>query len=148
VSLKDRISADLKEAMKAKDRLRLDTLRSAISAFSYRRIEVGRELAEEDQVETVRKLVKQRADSISEFGRAGRSDLVDKETRERDILAAYLPPQKTPDEIRAVVRSAIEALPPDQRAQGPLMKAVLPGLRGSADGALVRSIVLEELART
>jgi uncharacterized protein YqeY len=146
MSLKDRISADLKDAMKARDRLRADTLRSVISAFSYRRIEVGRELSDDDQLEAVRKLHKQRSDSITEFARGGRADLVDKETRERDILSTYLPPQKTADEIRNLVRDAIAALPPEQRNQGALMKAVLPGLRGSADGGLVRSVVLEELA--
>jgi uncharacterized protein YqeY len=147
MTLKDQIANDLKDAMRARDRLRLDTLRSAISAFSYRRIEVGRDLSPDDQVETVRKLVKQRNDSIVEFGRAGRMELVEKETQERDILAAYLPAQKTADEVRSLVRAALEGMAPDQRNQGALMKAVLPGLRGSADGALVRSVVLEELAK-
>jgi uncharacterized protein YqeY len=146
LSLKERISADLKEAMKARDQVRLDTLRSALSAFSYRRIEIGRELGEDEQAEAVRKLVKQRTDSIEEFNRAGRLDLVTKETREREILAAYLPAQKTAEEIRAVVRAALAGLPAAQRNQGALMKAVLPGLRGSADGATVRTIVVEELA--
>jgi uncharacterized protein len=146
MTLKERIGADLKDAMKARDQVRLDTLRSALSAFSYRRIEIGRELSDEDQVEAVRKQVKQRNDSIVEFQRAGRAELVEKETRERDILAAYLPAQKTADEIRAIVRAAIAALPPEGRNQGALMKAVLPGLRNSADGATVRAIVLEELA--
>jgi uncharacterized protein len=147
MTLKDRISADLKDAMKARDRLRADTLRSAISAFSYRRIEVGRDLSEDDQLEAVRKLVKQRGDSIAEFERAGRAELVEKETREREILSAYLPRQKTADEIRPIVREALAAMPPAERTQGALMKAVLPGLRGSADGALVRTVVLEELAK-
>lgn len=145
MTLKDQIAEHLKEAMKARDRLRADTLRSAISAFSYRRIEVGRDLSEEDQIEAIRKLYKQRGDSIVEFERAGRTELAEKEKREREILGAYLPQQKGPDEIRAAVRAALEALPPEQRNQGALMKAVLPGLRGLADGALVRSIVLEEL---
>ena len=144
--LKDRIAADLKEAMKARDQVRLDTLRSALSAFSYRRIEVGRELAEADQLDVVRKQVKQRADSIAEFERAGRAELVEKESREREILAAYLPPQKSADEIRAVVREALAALPAGGRNQGSLMKASLAQLRGSADAGLVRQIALEELA--
>jgi uncharacterized protein YqeY len=147
MALKDRIGADLKEAMKARDQVRTDTLRSALSAFSYRRIEIGRDLGEEEQVEAVRKLAKQRADSITEFAKAGRTDLVDKETRERGILEAYLPAQKTADEVREIVREALAPLAPEQRNQGALMKAVLPGLRGSADGGLVRTIVLEELAK-
>jgi hypothetical protein len=145
MALKDQLSSDLKEAMKARDQVRLDTLRSVLSAFSYRRIEVGRELGDDDQVEVVRKQVKQRNDSIAEFAKAGRTELVDKETRERDILSAYLPAQKSADEIREAVRRAMEA-DPSARNQGALMKAVLPGLRGQADGALVRQVVLEELA--
>ena len=144
--MKDRIAADLKVAMKARDQLRVDTLRSALSAFSYRRIEVGRELSEADQLDVVRKQHKQRGDSIVEFERAGRSELVAKESRERDILAEYLPAQKSADEIRAEVRDAIAALPAEGRNQGAVMKAVLGRLRGSADGAAVRAIVLEELA--
>ncbi|MBV9103057.1 MAG: GatB/YqeY domain-containing protein, partial [Candidatus Eremiobacteraeota bacterium] len=131
------MSADLKDAMKARDRVRADTLRSAISAFSYRRIEVGRDLDENDQLDAVRKLVKQRNDSIEAFERGGRTELVEKETRERDILTAYLPQQKTAEEIRAVVRSALAGMRPEIRNQGAVMKAVLPGLRDSADGALV-----------
>ena len=147
MALKERIEADLRAAMKARDQLRVDTLRSALSAFSYRRIEVGRDLGDDDQTEVVRKPVKQRNDSIAEFARAGRSELVDKETRERDILSAYLPAQKNVEEIRVVVREALTALPPASRNQGSVMKAVLPGLRGSADGKAVRDVVLEELAR-
>jgi len=146
MTLKDRIGADLKDAMKAKDRVRTDTLRSAISAFSYRRIEVGRDLDEADQVDAIRKLVKQRNDSIEAFKGAGRTELVDKETREREILSAYLPRQKSTEEIRAVVREALTAMAPEARSQGSLMKAVLPSLRGEADGAAVRAVVLEELA--
>jgi uncharacterized protein YqeY len=144
---KDRIAADLKEAMKARDQVRLDALRSVLSAFSYRRIEAGGELSEADQLDVVRKQHKQRGDSIAEFERAGRPELVAKESRERDILAAYLPAQKTPAEIRAIVVEAIAALPPEGRNQGAVMKAVLPLVKGSADGGAVRTLVLEELAR-
>jgi hypothetical protein len=146
MTLKDRIASDLKDAMKARDQVRLDTLRSVLSAFSYRRIEVGRELSEADQLDVVRKQFKQRSDSIAEFERAGRAELVAKETRERDILAGYLPAQKSAEEIRAVVRGAIAALPPEGRNQGAIMKAVLETLRGSADGGAIRAVVLEELA--
>ena len=128
MSLKDRISSELKDAMRAKDQVRLDTLRSAISAFSYRKIEAGRELGDDEQVDVVRKLVKQRSDSISEFGKAGRTDLVEKETRERDILAALLPAQKTAEDIRPAVRAALASLAPEQRNQGAAMKLLMPFL--------------------
>lgn len=147
MSIKDRITADLKEAMKARDQVRLDTLRSAISAFSYKRKETTEDLTEGDQLAIVQRLVKQRSDSIEQFRKAGRTELADKETREREILQEYLPAQKTPDEIRAVVRDAIAALPPEGRNQGALMKAVLPQLKGLADGNAVRQIVGEELAK-
>jgi uncharacterized protein YqeY len=132
--------------MRAKDQVRLDTLRSALSAFSYRKIEAGKELEEADQVEIVRKLVKQRTDSIEQFGKGGRTDLVEKETREREILSALLPPPKSADEVRAIVRTALATLAPDQRNQGAAMKLVMPQLRGEADGNTIRQVVVEELA--
>jgi uncharacterized protein len=145
MSLKDRVSAELKDAMRAKDQVRLDTLRSAISAFSYRKIEAGRDLGEDEQIDVVRKLVKQRADSIAEYARAGRTDLVERETREREILAALLPAQKSAEEIRPAVRAALATLPPEQRTTGAAMKLLMPKLRGESDGATIRAVVVEEL---
>lgn len=146
MSIKDQITADMKEAMKARDQLRLDTLRSIVSAFSYRRIEAGADLSDDDQLAVVQKLVKQRNDAVAEYTKAGRTELADKEASERDILQKYLPAQKSADEIRTVVRSALAGLPADGRNQGALMKIVMPQLKGVADGNLVRQIVTEELA--
>jgi uncharacterized protein YqeY len=145
LTIRERIGADLKEAMKARDQVRLDTLRAALSGFTYRRVEAGRELTEEEQLDVIRRLVKQRSDSIAEFAKAGRSELVEKETREREILQSYLPPQKSPDEIRAAVREIIASLPEGGRTQGAVMKVAMPRLRGTADGNVVRQIVTEEL---
>jgi uncharacterized protein YqeY len=147
LALKDRIGAELKEAMKARDQVRVDTLRSALSAFSYRRIEAGRELEESEQIEVVRKLVKQRTDSIDEFRKGNRQDLVDKEMRERELLDALLPPQKSVDDLRPIVREAVAALPEAQRNQGAAMKVLMPRLKGEADGNTIRQLVLEELGR-
>lgn len=146
VSIQERVTADLKEAMRARDQVRLDTLRSVISAFNYRRIEAGTDLAEADQLAVVQRLAKQRADSIEQFTKAGRTELADKESREREILQSYLPAQKSAEEIRSLVRAALAALPPDGRNQGAVMKAVLPQLKGLADGNAVRQVVTEELA--
>jgi len=131
--------------MKAKDQVRVDTLRSVLSAFSYRKIEAGRELNDDEQADTVRRQIKQRSDSIAEFTKGGRTDLVAKETREREILAALLPALKSAEEIRPVVRAALSALSPEQRNQGGAMKALMPQLRGEADGGTIREVVLEEL---
>lgn len=146
MTLKERISTDLKEAMKAREQLRVETLRSALSAFSYRKIEAGRELEDADQIEVVRKLVKQRTDSIVEYEKGKRPELAAKEAAEREILVALLPAQKSADEIRPVVLSALAALAPGDRNQGNAMKAVMPKLKGEADGSTIRQVVLEELA--
>ena len=145
-SIKDTITADLKDAMRARDQVRLDTLRSVISAFNYRRIEAGSDLSEADQLAVVQKLVKQRADSIEQFTNAGRTELAAKETREREILQQYLPAQKSVEEIRAIVRAALAGLPAEARNQGAAMKLVMPQLKGLADGNAIRQIVSEELA--
>jgi uncharacterized protein len=147
MSVKDSITADMKEAMKARDQVRLDTLRSVLSAFTYKRVEAGHDLADDEQLAVVQKLVKQRADSIAEYSKAGRTDLVDKETRERDILQVYLPAQKSPEEVREVVKTALAGIPQEGRNQGAAMKVVMPLLKGLADGNIVRQIVTEELAK-
>ncbi|MFY9632060.1 MAG: GatB/YqeY domain-containing protein [Candidatus Cybelea sp.] len=144
--LKDRIAADLKEAMRARDQLRLDTLRSALSGFIYKRSESGQEISDNDEVDVVRRLVKQRSDSETEFARAGRPELADKERREREILMAYLPAQRSAAEIREIVQSVLAELPEGSRNIGAVMKVVMPQLREVADGNLVRQIVTEELA--
>jgi uncharacterized protein YqeY len=148
VAVKDQITADLKEAMKARDQVRLDTLRSVLSAFTYKRVEAGHDPTDDEQLALVQKLVKQRNDSIAEFGKAGRTELVEKETRERDILQKYLPEQKSAEEVRAIVREAIGGIPAEGRNQGAAMKVVMPLLKGLADGNVVRQIVTEELAQT
>jgi uncharacterized protein YqeY len=145
MSIKERITADLKDAMRARDQVRLDTLRSVISAFNYRRIDAGSELSDEEQLAVVQRLVKQRNDSIEQFAKAGRTELAAKETREREILLDYLPAQKSADDIRAVVRAALAGLPEGGRNQGAVMKLVMPQLKGVADGNLVRQVVGEEL---
>jgi hypothetical protein len=145
-TLKDRIASDLKEAMRARDQLRLDTLRSALSGFIYKRTENGQELSDAEELEVVRRLVKQRGDSLAEFEKAGRADLADKERAEREILNAYLPPQRSAAEIREIVQSVLAELPGDARNAGAVMKVVMPQLKGVADGNLVRQIVTEELA--
>ena len=144
-SLKDRISSDLTEAMKARDQVRRDTLRSALSGFTYKRTEAGADLTDADELAVLQKLVKQRGDSLAEFEKAGRQDLADKERAEREILMAYLPAQKSADEVRAIVKEIIAGLPAESRNQGGAMKAAMPRLKGEADGNLIRQIVTEEL---
>ncbi len=145
-ALKDRIASDLKDAMRARDQLRLNTLRSALSGFIYKRTEGGHELSDADELDVVRRLVKQRADSLAEFEKAGRTDLADKERTEREILLAYLPAQRSATQVREIVQSVLAELPPESRNAGAVMKIVMPQLRGQADGNLVRQIVTELLS--
>lgn len=145
-ALGDRIASDLKEAMRARDQLRLDTLRSALSGFTYKRSEAGQDLSDSDELEVVRRLVKQRGDSIAEFEKAGREDLAARERCERDVLLAYLPKQLSEAEIAQIVESALAELDAGARTQGNAMKIVMPRVRGLADGNLVRRIVGEKLA--
>ncbi|MBV8723774.1 MAG: GatB/YqeY domain-containing protein [Candidatus Eremiobacteraeota bacterium] len=144
--LRDQIASDLKDAMRARDQLRMDTLRSALSGFTYKRTESGQELTEADELDVVRRLARQRGDAIAEFERAGRTELAQKERTEREILQAYLPAQRSPGEVREIVQSVLAELPPENRNTGAVMKVVMPQLRGQADGNLVRQIVAEELA--
>lgn len=145
MSVKEQISADLKEAMKAKDQIRIDTLRSALSAFTYKKVEKGVDLTAEEESAVLQKQVKQRNDSIAEYTKANRNDLMERELIERDILAKYLPAQKSKEEIVAIVRGVIAGLPADARNQGAIMKAVMPQVKGLADGNLVKQVVTEEL---
>ena len=156
MSLKEKISADLKEAMKARDQVRVDTLRSALSAFSYKKLEAKpgqaeagegakSELSAEEELAVMQKQVKQRNDSIAEFTKANRPELVSKEVIERDILATYLPAQKSEEEVRLLVKTIIDGMPAEGRNQGGAMKVVMPQLKGLADGNLVRQIVTELL---
>lgn len=132
--------------MRARDQLRLDTLRSALSGFIYKRTEGGRQLSDADEFDVVRRLVKQRGDSLAEYEKAGRADLASKERAEREILLAYLPAQRSATEIRQIVQSVVAELPAESRNAGAVMKIVMPQLRGLADGNLVRQIVTELLS--
>ena len=122
--------------MQARDQLRLDTLRSALSGFIYKRTESGRELSDAEELEVVRRLVKQRGDSLAEFEKAGRADLADKERAEREILNAYLPPQRSAAEIREIVaeragRAARRLAQRGRRDEGRHAPAQRPGRRQS-----------------
>lgn len=145
MSVRQQISDDLKEAMRARDQVRIDTLRSVMSAFTYKKTETGKDLTVEEELAVLQKQVKQRNDSIAEFSKAGRTELVEKETLEKNILSKYLPAQKSADEIREVVRSIIAGMPENARNQGAVMKVVMPQLKGLADGNVVREIVSDEL---
>lgn len=145
--LLERIDQDLKSAMKAGDKVRLETLRMAKSAIKYRQIEKTEPLTDEEILSVFSSLVKQRKDSIEQFRKAGREDLAQKEEKEMEVLHAYMPRQLGPEEISALVAEAIK----ESGAKGPqdmgkVMKILMPKLKGAADGKLVNEKVREALS--
>jgi uncharacterized protein YqeY len=131
--------------MKARDAERTSTLRMAISAMQYRTIERNGQLSEEDQVDVLRKQVKQRDDSIEEYRKASRGDLADKELRERVILESYLPARMGADELRAAVKEALAPVAADAKF-GDAMKAAMAALKDRADGKAIQEAVKAEMA--
>jgi len=137
---------DLKSAMRAGDELRKSTLRMLRSAIGYKEVEVQRSLSDDEVLDVIAKQVKQRQDSISEFTKGGRQDLVDQERAEMEILVTYLPKQLTREEITELARAAILKLEvSDIKQQGMVMKALQPQVKGRADGRLVNEVVRQLL---
>jgi uncharacterized protein len=132
--------------MKARDTERLLTLRMAISAMNYRRIERNGQLSDEEQLDVMRKQVKQREDSITEFKRGNREDLVDKETREREILKLYLPAEMDSAALVAAVTEALAPLGPNPQF-GAAMKAAMAALKDKASGKAIQEAVRAALEK-
>ena len=146
-TLSETVSSDITAAMKAKDAPRLSALRMLKAAIMNKSVEKGRDLEDAEVLQVVGALVKQRRDSIEQFSKAGRTDLVEKETGEIAVLDRYLPPAITPEEIDAAVTAAIaETGATSAKDMGKVMKAVMPKLAGkNADGRAVNDAVRRKL---
>ena len=147
-NLNQQIAADLTAAMKAKDAARLSALRMLKAAIMNKgMVEKGRDLNDAEVLQVVASLVKQRRDSIDQFAKAGRTDLVEKETGEIAILEHYLPPAASADEIDAAVADAIaETGASSPKDMGKVMKAVMPKLAGkNVDGRTINETVRRKL---
>ena len=147
MSLSKQIVTDLTAAMKAQDAARTSTLRMVKAAMMNRQIEKGAELDDEDMQKLLRSLVKQRRDSIEQYEKAGRQELVDKETAEIAVIETYLPAAASRGEIEQAVAAAIaETGASSMKDMGKVMKAVQPALAGkNADGRLVSEVVKAKL---
>jgi uncharacterized protein YqeY len=151
MTIRERLDADLKEAMKARDQLRMDTIRSIKSAVMYKEVKeedaAGAPLDEPGIVKVITSLVKQRRESIEQFQTAGRQDLVEKEGRELAILQAYLPQQLSGSELEAIVIAAIqETGATDMKGMGAVMKAVQAKAAGRAEGRTISEMVKKKLS--
>ncbi len=147
MTLNDRIITDITQAMKAKDAERLSTLRMVKANLMNRKIEKGGELTDEEVQKALQSLVKQRRDSIEQYEKAGRTDLVAKEAAEISHIEAYLPRAATADEIEQAVAEAIaETGAASMKEMGPVMKAAQAKLAGkTADGRAVSEAVKAKL---
>ncbi|HCB94139.1 MAG TPA: aspartyl-tRNA amidotransferase [Selenomonas sp.] len=148
MALKEQLTEDMKTAMKAKEegKLRLGVIRMVRSAVRQAEIDGKKELDDDGVAAVISKELKQRKDSLEEFKKGGRDDLVEKTEEEIKVLLAYLPEQLDEGEIRSLAKAAIEetgaASPKDM---GKVMKALMPKTKGKADGKLVNNIVKEML---
>lgn len=146
MGLREKIDADVKEALKSGAKDRLSTLRMLNAALKNKQIDKRRPLTEDEVVETVRSLIKQRRDSVEQFAKGGRQDLVDKETAEIKVLESYLPQQLSREELEAMVRVVITSTAAQgAKDMGKVMKALIPMIGGRADGKLVSEVVKNAL---
>lgn len=148
MSFKEKLTADMKEAMKAREegRQRLGVIRMVRGAIRQQEIDGQKELDDDAVLAVISKEVKQRRDSIEEFKKGGREDLVAQNEAEIAVLMAYLPQQMAEGEIRKLVQDAIAATGASSpKEMGKVMKELMPKVKGRADGKLVNQIVRELL---
>ena len=148
MTLAEKIVSDLTASMKAQDAARTSTLRMVKAAMMNRQIEKGGPLDDEELSRLLRSLVKQRRDSIEQYQKAGRQELVDKETAEIEVIEGYLPQAASREEIEAVVVTAIASTEASSmKDMGKVMKAAQAALAGkNADGRVVSEIVKSKLS--
>jgi uncharacterized protein YqeY len=147
MSLKDQLNESMKTAMKARDDLRLSAVRMVRSMVKNREIEQKKELDDQEIIETISTLVKQRRESIRMYREGNRPDLVDKEEAELEVLLSFLPAQLGIAEIKALVDKVIlETGAQGSRDMGRVMKALAPLTAGKADGKTVSDTVKQKLA--
>ncbi len=143
MSLKTQIQTDMSAAMKAREQLRLDTLRMAKTAIKNREVAEMRELTDAEVMQVLRSLIKQRRDSVEQYEKGGRKDLAEKETVEIQILEQYLPPELSVDQIEKFIDETIREMGhPTIKQMGLVMKSVMGKLSGQrVDGKLVSELV-------
>lgn len=146
MSLTEKLTQDMKTALKNKEKERLSTIRMVRSAIKKVEIEKKASLSDDEIIEVIAREAKQRKDAIEEYEKAGREDLVNKEKTELEILESYLPKQLTDDELREIIQDAIQQLGVSSKTEmGKVMGTVLPQVKGRADGKRVNRLVQELL---
>lgn len=151
MSLKERVGEDIKSAMKSKDKLRLETIRSIKKALLEKEVDLrstGQEnLTREQEIDLLSQQAKQRRDAIEQYQKAGREDLAEKEARELSIIAEYLPEQLTEEELSAALDRIISELNANSlKDLGKVMGAAVQQLKGKADGKKIQTLVKDKLS--
>ena len=147
MGLKAQLLQDMKDAMRARDKVRLSTIRMINSLIKNAEIEKRGELTDDEIIQLLMKYAKQRKEAIEMYEKGGRQDLVEKEKAELAVVESYLPKQMSEEEIRELVKEAIEATGASSPKDiGKVMQHVMPKVKGRADGSVVNKIVREMLA--
>ncbi|MDR0921520.1 MAG: GatB/YqeY domain-containing protein [Lactobacillales bacterium] len=147
MSMLSTLNADMKTAMKAKDKESLQVIRMLKAALQNEQIKVNHDLTEDEELTVLSREMKQRRDSLTEFENAGRDDLAEKAKVEITIVGRYLPAQLSEEEVRSIITEAIAITGATSKADfGKVMGAVMPKVKGVADGNVVNSIVKELLS--
>lgn len=147
MTLNERLNEDMKQAMKDKDKFRLSVIRMIRSSIKNIEIDQRKTLDDDEVLDILNREIKQRKDSLQEFDKAGREDLVDPLKAEVAIISEYMPQQLSEDEIKEIVQQTIQQVGASSKADmGKVMSALMPKVKGRADGKLVNQLVQQFLA--
>jgi len=147
VNLKEKINSEMILAAKAKDKIKLSAIRMIKSALHNKEIDLKRELSDEELLQVLASIVKQRKDSIEQFEKGGRLELAEKEEKELAVVQSFMPEQLSEEEIETEIEKAIEDVGAVSiKEMGKVMKAVMPRLTGRADGKIVSEKVKAKLS--
>jgi len=148
MQLKQRLYEDLKKAMKTKDEIRTRTLRLIISSIKTLEVEKMAEATDDDVFRVLSKECRKRVEAIEAYKKGGREDLVNEEQRELEIIKSYMPKQLSEEELRKIVKNAVEETGSSSiKDLGRVMKVLMPRVKGRADGKTVNNIVRQILLR-
>ncbi|PWW26530.1 hypothetical protein DFO73_110102 [Cytobacillus oceanisediminis] len=147
MSLLERLNEDMKQAMRNKEKEKLTVIRMIKASLQNEAIKLGKELNEEQELTVLSREVKQRKDSLHEFEKAGREDLVEKIRTELQYVELYMPKQLSEEEVSKIVAETVTETGASSKADmGKVMAAIMPKVKGKADGSLVNKLVQQHLS--